>query len=193
MPSGSGVQSGSLLRRLREDPQDTIVRIAGEIGARRATSLGEAQAAAYIDGRMRRAGMRVSVDAFRAPVGRAWDGLLIALAALVGVALYRWLPLPSLFLALWNVGLAAVLLWRPTAPLLGRRRPSQNVIATRALNSPPRWRVVLGGWVRGPCRPVQPGWRLAGDHGVEGRGHGETLKASLGAIWMRWRRSFWAI
>lgn len=143
MPSGSGVQSGSLLRRLREDPQDTIVRIAGEIGARRATSLGEAQAAAYIDGRMRRAGMRVSVDAFRAPVGRAWDGLLIALAALVGVALYRWLPLPSLFLALWNVGLAAVLLWRPTAPLLGRRRPSQNVIATRALNSPPRWRVVL--------------------------------------------------
>ena len=143
MLPGSGVQSGSLLRRLREDPHDAIVRIAGEIGVRRATSLGEAQAAAYIDGRMRRAGMRVSVDAFRAPVGLAWDGLLIGLAALVGVVLYRWLPLPSLFLALWNVGLAAVMLWRPAAPLLRRRRPSQNVIATRALNSSPRWRVVL--------------------------------------------------
>lgn len=137
------MQPGSLLRRLREDPQDAIGRIAGELGPRKATSLGEAQAAAYLDGRMRRAGMRVSVDAFRAPVGLPWDGLLIALAALIGVALYRWLPLPSLFLALWNVGLASVMLWRPATPLLRRRRPSQNVIATRALNSPPRWRVVL--------------------------------------------------
>ena len=59
-------QPRSLLRRLREDPTDAVNRIAVEIGARRPTSLGEAQAAAYLDGRMRRAGLRVSADAFRA-------------------------------------------------------------------------------------------------------------------------------
>ncbi len=137
------MQPGSLLRRLREEPQDAISRIAGEIGPRAATSLGEAQAAAYLDGRMRRAGLRVSADAFRAPVGVGWDGVVIALLALVGVALYYWLPIPSLALALWNTVLAAVGWWRPAAPLLQRKRPSQNVIATRALNSLPRWRVVL--------------------------------------------------
>lgn len=140
---GAGMPPGSLLRRLREEPQDAISRIAGEIGPRRATSLGEAQAAAYLDGRMRRAGLRVSADAFRAPVGIGWDGLLIALLGLIGVVLYYWLPIPSLALALWNIGLAAVGWWRPAMPLLQRKRPCQNVIATRALNSSPRWRVVL--------------------------------------------------
>ena len=137
------MQPGSLLRRLRDEPQDTINRIAGEIGPRPATSLGEAQAAAYLDGRMRRVGLRVSADAFRTPVGIAWGGVVIALLALIGVLLYYWFPKPSLALALWNTGLAVVDWWRPTAPLLQRKRPSQNVIATRALNSTPRWRVVL--------------------------------------------------
>src|SRR5436189_6490 len=85
-------QPRSLLRRLREDPLDAINRIAGEIGARRATSLGEAQAAAYLDGRMRRAGLRVSVDAFRAATSAGWDGVLLALLAALGVALYYWFP-----------------------------------------------------------------------------------------------------
>jgi hypothetical protein len=136
-------QPRSLLRRLREDPLEAINRIAGEIGARRATSLGEAQAAAYLDGRMRRAGLRVSVDAFRAATSAGWDGVLLALLAALGVALYYWFPLPSLALAIWNLAIAVVALLRPGAPLLARKRTSQNVIATRAIDETPRWRVVL--------------------------------------------------
>ncbi|HEX9372834.1 MAG TPA: hypothetical protein VF897_17610, partial [Roseiflexaceae bacterium] len=141
--SPSGVQPGSLLRRLQEDPREAIDWIAGDIGARRATSLGEAQAAAYIDGRMRRAGLRVAADAFRAPAGVRWDGLLLALLAVAGVALYYWLPLPSLALAGWNLATATMGWLQPGAMPLTRKRPSQNVIATRALNGTPRWRVVL--------------------------------------------------
>jgi hypothetical protein len=122
---------------------DAVNRIASEIGARRPTSLGEAQAAAYLDGRMRRAGLRVSADAFRAAAGPGWDGALLALLATVGVTLYYWLPLPSLALAVCNLVLAAVALPRTGAPLLARKRQSQNVIATRAIDEPPRWRVVL--------------------------------------------------
>ncbi|HJZ48182.1 MAG TPA: hypothetical protein VKE41_13480 [Roseiflexaceae bacterium] len=122
---------------------DAVNRIATEIGARRPTSLGEAQAAAYLDGRMRRAGLRVSADAFRAAAGPGWDGVVLALLATIGVVLYYWLPLPSLALGLWNLATAGVALARPGAPLLARKRQSQNVIATRAIDEPPRWRVVL--------------------------------------------------
>src|SRR5215216_677818 len=76
-------QPRSLLRRLREDPTDAVNRIAVEIGRRRPTSLGEAQAAAYLDGRLRRAGLRVSADAFRAAAGPGWDGALLGLLASV--------------------------------------------------------------------------------------------------------------
>ena len=134
---------GHYLRRLREDPLDTVGRIAGEIGPRRATSLGEAQAAAYLDGRFRRAGLRVSADPFQAPRANGADGLLLALPAVVSVVLYYRLPLPSLFLALWGLVIAVVMLRRPGAVLLARRRPSQNVIATRATGAAPRRRVVL--------------------------------------------------
>jgi hypothetical protein len=57
--------------------------------------------------------------------------------------LYYWLPLHSLTLAAWNLAMAVVSLLRPGAPLLARKRQSQNVIATRAIDNPPRWRVVL--------------------------------------------------
>jgi hypothetical protein len=137
------LQPGSLLRRLRESPQDAIERIAGTIGARRATSLGEAQAAAYLDGRMRRAGLRVSADALDAPSGIVWDGIALAPLALASAILYYWLPLPSLALLLWDLAIATVAFLRPSNPLLARRRPTQNVIATRALETTPRWRVVV--------------------------------------------------
>ena len=96
----------SLLRRLREDPTDAVNRIALEIGARRPTSLGEAQAAAYLDGRMRRAGLRVSAQeatpgpagpvtlvAWRLinPRGFIWDSkgvLYVSLAGLLALAMY---------------------------------------------------------------------------------------------------------
>jgi hypothetical protein len=134
---------GSLLRRLREDPQDAVNRIAGEIGPRPTTSLAEAQAAAYLDGRLRRAGLRVVADPFRSAAGVAGDGIMLALLATVAVILYYWFPLPSLFLAVWDLVIAIVAFSRPGAPLLARRRPSQNVIGTRAIAGTPHWRVVL--------------------------------------------------
>jgi hypothetical protein len=136
------IRPGQHLRRLREDPLDAVNRIAGEIGPRRATSLAEAQAAAYLDGRLRRAGFRVSADPFRAPGSVGVDGLVLATLALASATLYYWLPLPSLSLALWSLAIAAVGLGQDGVPLLARRRPSQNVIATRA-TAQPRWRVVL--------------------------------------------------
>ena len=67
----------------------------------------------------------------------------MALPALISVALYYQLPLPSLALVIWGLALAVVLLWWPDAVVLARKRPSQNVIATRASSSAPRRRVVL--------------------------------------------------
>ena len=129
-------------RQLREDPYEVVQRLAGDIGARPATSLNEAKAAAYLDGRLRRAGMAVSADPFRAVEPGGWEALLIALPALLAVALYIWLPLPSLLLALWTIALAIFFMRRAT-PLLGKRRTSQNVVATRAATEPRRWRIVL--------------------------------------------------
>lgn len=142
LPGSSEGQPGSGYRRLRDDPHTTMVRIAGEIGPRRATSLAEAKAAAYMDGRLRRAGMLVSADTFVASRSAGWDGLLVAALALLATLLYVWQPLPSVLLALWDVALAAFLA-RRRAPLLGRRRGSQNVVATRAATGRARWRVVL--------------------------------------------------
>jgi len=92
--SDTGVEPGSLLRRLREDPQEAIGRIAGDIGGRRSTSLGEAQAAAYLDGRMRRAGLRVSADPFCAVARDTGGRVALALVALGAVdwlaARRRW-------------------------------------------------------------------------------------------------------
>jgi hypothetical protein len=136
-------RSGQSLRRLRAEPLDAIGRLAGSAEPRGPTSLGEAQAAAYLDGRLRLAGLRVSADPFRASRSVGADGPLLLLPALVSVVLYYRLPLPSLFLALWGLAVAVVLLRRPGLMLLGRRRPSQNVIATRAASGRPRRRVVL--------------------------------------------------
>jgi hypothetical protein len=156
------IRPGHHLRRLREDPLDAVGRIAGEIGPRRPTALGEAQAAAYLDGRLRRAGLRVSADAFRAPRSGGADGPLLAVPALISVALYYRLPLPSLSLAIWGLVVAVALFIRPDIALLVRRRHSQNVIATRAADSPPRRRVVLRAPLDSP--PVMGRWvRLLAD------------------------------
>lgn len=136
-------QPSQLLQRLREHPADAVSRIASEIGPRAATSVGEAQAAAYLDGRLRRAGLRVAIDAFRAPIMPGGDGVLLALIGLVSATLYGWLPLPSLLLSIWSLAIALVMFSRSGAPLLTWRRTSQNVIATRAAPQPIRQRIVL--------------------------------------------------
>ena len=152
------------MRRLREEPLDAVGRIAADIGPRRATSLAEAQVAAYLDGRLRRAGLRVAADTFLAPVSVGWEGVLLGLLAAIYVPLYYWFPFPALVLALWSLAIAGWRAARPV-PLLARLRSSQNVIGTYARSQPPRWRVVLlapldsspimGRWI---CR-LTDGWR----------------------------------
>lgn len=131
------------LRRLREEPLDTVTHLIGDLQARQPTSLGEAQAAAYLDGRLRLAGMRVSADTFRAPRSAGWDGPLMALPALISVILYARLPNPSLLLVLWGLVISVAATLRPGMRLFAQRNFSQNVIATRAVTGKPRRRVVL--------------------------------------------------
>ncbi|HMO57439.1 MAG TPA: hypothetical protein PKC19_08795 [Roseiflexaceae bacterium] len=130
------------MRRLREDPLEVVDRLADTIGARPATSVAEAKAAAYLNGRLRRAGMQVSIDTFETRVPPGFDSGLIALIALVTLILGFWFPLLApvpAFVCLFVASIGALL----RMPLIGRQRISQNVIATRAAIEAPRATVIL--------------------------------------------------
>lgn len=141
--TGQEPLSRLIARRLRDNPLDAVRRVAGDIGPRPATSLTEAQTAAYFDGRLRRAGMSVGIDTFGAPVSDGWDATIIAVCMLGCIAFYPWLPLVSLGLALCCLIVSGWGVWRPYSPLLGKRSISQNVIGTRSNRQSPPWRVVL--------------------------------------------------
>lgn len=130
-------------RRLRDEPIETATQIVELFGARGPTTLGEAQAAAYLDGRLRRAGMKVSADGFRARVWNGWDGTVLAVWMLASVALYRVQPLLAVALALVAGGFALNGWLRHGMPLLAEKQPSQNVIGTRALAQRPSKRIVI--------------------------------------------------
>lgn len=132
-----------LSRSRRNDALEVVRHLVTVIGPRQATSLAEAQAAAYVDGRLRRAGMRVNADTFRAATHAGLTYPLLALLGLTAALLTRWLPLPSFLLALWGflltLGDALVI----PLPPLSLQRDSQNIVGTRAGEKAPRWRVVL--------------------------------------------------
>ena len=65
--------------------------------------------------------MAVSLDSLIADVEKETPTTEpLALLATVGVILYYWFPLPSLFLAVWDLAIAIVAFSRPGAPLLAR-------------------------------------------------------------------------
>lgn len=136
--------------RARDEAQAVLGHLAEFVGPRRPSSPEEASAAAYLNARLRRAGLRVDTRELRAPAfrGAAYAPLaaLAALAALVGPLL----PLPSLLMVAWL--LLALIADSLIAPLPGplRRLPSQDIIANREVDSGesdrprgPRWRVLL--------------------------------------------------
>jgi hypothetical protein len=128
------------------DPLETIRHLVSSIGARPATSLEEAQAAAYVDGQLRRVGMRVSADTFPAPIHSNPVYPLIALAGLLIGLLTGLVPLPSLLLAVWLLVLVAfnmLVAPLPLPPLVSSS--SQNIVGTRASEQRPQWRVILLG------------------------------------------------
>jgi hypothetical protein len=131
------------LRRLRIDPLETVSHLAEDIGPRSPTSLAEAQASAFVNGRMRLAGVRVSSDPFPMPAPLAWDGALITGLSFGGALLSAWFAGPAFVWLLAGLGLALWRVRRPEQPLLARRRTSQNVVGIRAFGQTPRQRVVL--------------------------------------------------
>lgn len=138
---------------LRDDTRelDALVgQLADQAHPRMAGSPAEATAAAYVNGRLRRAGMGVATYPLRvtARPGGAYVGL--GALGLLAAAMSPILPLPSLLLALGVLAwLIADGLGTPIPPL-GRRSASQTIIGVRAIEGAaglapraPRWRVVL--------------------------------------------------
>ncbi len=142
----------TLPRYRRHDPLD-VMRFLLYTGQRPSTGVAEARAAAYVDSRLRRAGMQVSADTYRAATRSGWMAVLYAmsgvLALLVRVA--TDLLLPACLLA--GYGMLLILVDTLSLPLrpIAAERDSQNIVAVRASRSsttgtpptPPRRRVVL--------------------------------------------------
>jgi hypothetical protein len=122
---------------------EVIDHLLHNIGPRRATSLAEAKAAAYLDGRLRRAGLGVSIEIFRTAGQAGYTYLLLALLAALIVGLLRWMPLPSVLMAGWGLALTLNDLLFAPLPTLAPRRESQNVAGARACEKAARWRLIL--------------------------------------------------
>jgi hypothetical protein len=140
----------SIPRLRRDDPLEVVRHLVTAIGSRRATSLGEAQAAAYVDSRLRRAGLSVSADTFNAASSLGFTYPLLALLGILAALLALWITLPALILALYGLMLAVSDALATPLPSLARQRASQNIVAARACEGAedpraplPRWRVVL--------------------------------------------------
>ncbi len=127
----------------RSDPRETVRQLAEEIGARPATSIAEAKSAAYMDARMRRAGLQVAIETFETSAGRGYDVVLLSLLAFGGAVLFYWAPLAAVVLLAASGVLLVLHDLRVLPPLTARRARSQNVIGTRATRAPYRTRLVL--------------------------------------------------
>jgi len=132
------------------DEAQTIISQLAEIGPRRAGSPQEATAAAFVNGRLRRADMGVTTHSLLlSPRRRRLYGAAAA-AGLLGALTAIFLPLPSLALAL--AAIITLALDAAIGPLaqIGPRHASQSIIGTQAIvggaglaSRSPRWRVVI--------------------------------------------------
>lgn len=132
-------------RSLRERIVEVLHYLSDEVDTRRVGGLGEAQAAGYVAGRLRRADYAASVLSFRAGAGEKASLTLIALLGTIGGALGAlgwftpvpiWLLVLAELLLLLTIGLllAEVEGTEPLRTLL-RGTPSQSVVAGRAATS----------------------------------------------------------
>ncbi len=130
--------------RHREDPFDVVRKIAEEIGPRPVTSLAEAQTAAFVGSRLRRAGMQVWTDPFKTSPASGSSALLVALLS-IGVALLWPISYAYAFACAVVTLAVALLSTSPRIRQLGiHNRESQNVIGTQpALNLPTRRVIIL--------------------------------------------------
>lgn len=127
-----------------------VTQLAEQPGPRTATSPGEATAAAFVNGRLRRAGMGVATYELRVAPRQGAAYLVFGALGLVAVALTPLLPLPSLLLALNLLAWMLIDSFGAPIPPIAGRRASQNIVGTRSVAGAaglqpvaPRWRVVL--------------------------------------------------
>lgn len=127
-----------------EEQLATIQFLSREIGPRPPTSVAEAQAAAYVNARMRQSGLDVEIQTFRSVPTVALPYGLILLAHTLTPALFYFLPPAALGLSL--LALAAFVGECTANPLLSPLFPlgtSQNIIATRPPSGPTRRHLVV--------------------------------------------------
>ncbi len=172
-PSNSTTSStrawGSGGRPLHDRIVETLRYFSDEIESRRAGGLGEAQAAGYLAGRLRRAEYAAAVQSFQAGIG---ERLPLALSAALGAiaagglvvanaSVYRWVwgVAASLMLVLALLLLLGELGALPvkygTLRRIAKGKTSQNVIAGRAAKGKKtQWRVLIIAPLDGPPRPL---------------------------------------
>lgn len=169
-PSRSAVQSpGTSSRRpLYARIAETLRYFSDEIDSRRAGGLGEAQAAGYVAGRLRRADYAAAVQSFSAGVSvkipLALCAILGAASGLVSIAGSTWRPTPlwgaiallglvvALLLLLAEVGILAI--GTGTLRRIVKGKTSQSVVAGRAARGKrTQWRVLVVAPLDGPPRP----------------------------------------
>lgn len=127
----------------REDPFELVKKISDEIGPRPVTSIAEAQVAAFMGGRLRRAGMQVWSDPFYTHMQTGTGAFSVAVLAAAVIIMWgnqREYALASAIVAF----LIAIITTSTRLMRIGQRQhESQNVVATLASLSPPTRRVVL--------------------------------------------------
>ncbi|NJN15137.1 MAG: hypothetical protein HC822_01965 [Oscillochloris sp.] len=137
-------------RPAQDEVRTLLLQLADQGGPRPPSSPAEATIAAYLNARLRRSGMRVDTREVHVTPYRSGAHILPTLLAILAAVTLIWLPLPALLLAIWAV-LAALAnsLFAPLSDLLPRR-PSQTIIANRAVEphdtdrpAAPRRRVLL--------------------------------------------------
>ncbi len=150
---------------IRDDTRELealIAQLADQASVRPATSPGEARAAAFVNGRLRRAGMGVSAYELRAATQPGGAYLLVGGLACLATILTPLLPLPSFLLAVSLLLLLLIDSLGPPIPPIGPRRASQNIIGTRAIEgaaglfpATPRWRIILLAPLDSPTIPTR--------------------------------------
>lgn len=153
--------AGAPRRPLHERIVETLRYLSDEVDTRRVGGLGEAQAAGYVAGRLRRADYTAAVQSFRAGVGERPVLLLITLLGALGggAAALGSGPLPVAAggaLLLVALLLLAVELGAPgfragSLRHLFKGKLSQSVVAARAAGTrQARWRVLILAPLDGP-------------------------------------------
>ena len=162
LPDADAETTSSLLaRRLYEAPIDNAIRLVEHCGPRPATGLGEARAAAAVDGRLRRSGLHVAADIFSMQNPRLWVSVVLVLCAFLASGMYYWLPIPASTL-LFGSTIFSMLVWRRIwASIFTTSSKSQNVVAVRTAEKVQHQRIVLLAPLDSPLPSVRLESRLA--------------------------------